>query len=407
MSNSLPLSGVKVLDLTIYVAGPAASTVLGFMGADVIKVEPLKGDPYRLSGAGYGMPVEAKRNPLYDACNGYKRDIAVDFRSEEGKEVLKRIAKDADIIVTNYRNKALNGMGMDYETVKSYNPKVVYGYFSGYGDVGPDCEKPGFDATSFFSRSGFAMRGSYLGNPPMASISAAGDTISSCTLAAGVLGAYANARVTGVGQKVSCSLLGSALWVMGVGLAQAQYGYIGPFPVGPGFIALSADYECKDGVWVRICGMSGERYWEPICKALDMMEYAEDPRFCTSKGQHDYKMDCYELLKQGFKKFDYEEIVDRLSAVDFPYEVNLTTDKLIYDEQSLLNHYITKIGYENGEEAFMSVPPFAFSDVEPKEDKYRRSTYLGENTVEVLKEYGFSQTEIDSMLEAGHAKQII
>lgn len=147
--EGLPLEGIKVMDLTIYVAGPACSTMLGYMGADVIKVESLKGDPYRVSGKGYGMPAEPKKNPLYDACNGFKRCVAIDFRSDEGKEVLKRLAIEADIIVTNYRAKPLKGMGMDYETVSSYNKKVVYGYFSGYGDVGPDAERPGFDANYF------------------------------------------------------------------------------------------------------------------------------------------------------------------------------------------------------------------------------------------------------------------
>lgn len=404
--KSMPLEGVKVLDLTIYVAGPACSTMLGYLGADVVKVEPLKGDPYRVSGKGYGMPAEPKQNPLYDACNGYKRCISVDFRSTEGKEILRRMAAEADIIITNYRQKPLVGMGMDYETVSAYNPKVVYGYFSGYGEKGPDAERPGFDSTAFFSRSGFAMRGTYRGQSPMATISAAGDSISCMALAVGVLGAFCKAKETGIGEKVSGSLYASGLWVMGVGVAQAQYGYIGPFPKEkPGFIALSADYECRDGIWIRICGMSAEKYWPPLCKALEMEEYIDDPRYCTSAAQHENLEECCKLVQKNFKKFDFKDVYQRMIEADLPCERNFTTDKLIEDEQALANDYITKIKYENGTESYMSMPPFKLQTAGDNLEG-RRGPYLGEHTVEVLKEYGFTQDEVNSMLSEGKIKQI-
>lgn len=405
-NEQLPLKGVKVMDLTIYVAGPATGTLLGYLGADVIKVESLKGDPYRVSGKGYGMPAEDKLNPLFDVCNGYKRCVTVDFRSEEGKEILRRIASEADIILTNYREKPLLGMGMDYETVSTYNPKVVYGFFSGYGEKGPDAARPGFDATTFFSRSGFAMRGTYAGRPPMASISAAGDTISSLALSTAVLAAYAKMKETGKGEKVSCSLYGSALWIMGVGIAQAQFGYIGPFPEDePGFIALSADYECSDHSWIRICGMSAERYWAPLCRALNMEEYIEDSRYCTSGKQHENLAECKRLVQSYFDKFSYEEISARLLAEDVPFERNCKTDEIYHDPQALENEYITKSVYENGQEVYMAMPPFKLASG-AESDLQRRGPYPGEHTVEILKEYGFSAEEIDNMLETGKILQI-
>lgn len=404
--KGLPLDGVKVMDLTIYVAGPACSTMLGYMGADVIKIESLKGDPYRVSGKGYGMPAEPKKNPLYDACNGFKRCVAIDFRSDEGKEVLKRIASEADIIVTNYRAKPLKGMGMDYETVSSYNKKVVYGYFSGYGDAGPDAERPGFDSTAFFARSGFAMRGTYLDHPPMAPISAAGDSISCMALAVGILGAFSKARLTGEGEMVSSSLYGSGLWVMGVGVAQAQYGYVGPFPrEKPGFIALSTDYETRDKIWVRICGMSAERYWAPLCRALKMEDYIDDPRYCTSSAQHENLAECCALVQEHFHKFDFDEVYKRMIAEDLPVERNFTTDKLVSDEQALANRFISEIEYEGGERAYMSMPPFKLLKAGENAEG-RRGPYLGEHTVEVLSEYGFTNEEIGSMISEGKAIQI-
>lgn len=402
--NNKPLAGVKVMDLSIYVAGPAASSLLGYLGADVIKVESLKGDPYRVSGKGYDLPAEPKKNPIFDQCNGYKRGIALDFRSVEGKEAMKRIAADCDIIITNYRENALKGMGMNYEAVKEYNPGVIYGVFSGYGDKGPDAERPGFDATTFFSRSGFCMRGTYQGYAPVAPISAAGDTISSMALACGVLAAYAKKQQTGVGEKVSSSLYGSALWVMGIPIVQAQYGYIGPFPrEEPGFIALSNDYECKDGAWVRICGMSAERYWGPLCEALGMEEYKDDPRFCTSTEQHKNLAAACKLVQEYFHKWDSHEIYERMIKVDLPLERNCKVDEIPSDEQARVNRFINPFTYEDGVETYFSMPPFKMDSVD---DTIRgRGPYLGEQTEDILREHGFDEETIRSMIADGKAIQ--
>lgn len=405
-NNFKPLAGVKVMDLSIYVAGPACSSIFGYLGADVIKVESLKGDPYRVSGKGYGMPAEEKMNPIFDQCNGFKRGIAVDFRSDEGKEILKEIAASADIIVTNYRENALRGMGVTYEEVAAINPKVIYGYFSGYGEKGPEASRPGFDATTFFARSGFALRGSYIGHPPMASISAAGDTIASTAFAVGILAAYSQMQVTGKGTKVSSSLYGSALWVLGIPTVQAEFGHVGPFPQDePGFIALSNDYRCKDGTWIRVCGMSAERYWSPLCEALEMMEYADDERFNTSTAQHINIGEACKVVQAGFSKYTYDEIAARLAQVDLPFEKHVTLDEVVKDEQALANHFFNEITYENGVKTFMAMPPFKMDGLD--DETGSRGPYLGEQSSEILREYGYSDEVIEALLSTGKVKQVV
>lgn len=235
----------------------------------------------------------------------------------------------------------------------------------------------------------------------MATISAAGDTISSMGFAVGILGAFVKARETGKGEKVSSSLYGSGLWVMGVGVAQAQFGYIGPFPKEkPGFLALNADYRCKDGVWVRICGMTAERYWEPLCKALKMEDYLTDERFCTSSAGHIHLAECYKLVQSYFDNFTYEEIAARLTENDYPFEQNYTTDRLVGDKQALANNYMTTIHYDTGEDVYMTMPPFklesAWDDLEN-----RKGPYLGQHTDEVLAEYNFTSEEIQKMKDEG------
>lgn len=402
--NNKPLDGVTVLDLSIYVAAPACTAMLGYLGADVIKVESLKGDPYRISGKGYGVPAEPKMNPSFDQCNGFKRGIAVDFRSDAGKQILKRLAAKADIIVTNYRQKALQGMGMSYEDVQAVNPKAVYAVFSGYGEQGPERDRPGFDATTFFARSGFALRGSYVGHPPMTSISATGDTISSMALAVGVLAAYCKAKQTGQGQKVTSSLYGSALWVLGVPIVQAEFGHCGPYTTeNPGFIALCHDYACKDGEWIRICGMNAERYWPALCQALDMPEYADDPRFCTSGAHHENIEQAVKIAQEGFRKFTYSEAAERLTKADLPYERHVTLDEIPGDQQAQANHFVNPIRYENGQEASMVMPPFKIDGMDDTQGS--RGPYLGECTRAVLGELGYADSEIDDMLQAGQIRQ--
>lgn len=403
-NHQRPLEGVRVMDLSIYVAAPACSAILGYLGADVIKVESIHGDPYRISGKGYGIPAEPKMNPCFDQCNGFKRDICLDFRSEEGKRVLRRIASKADIVVTNYREKALKGMGMTYEDVTALNPRVVYGTFSGYGDRGPDAGRPGFDATTFFARSGFALRGTYDGYLPMASISGSGDTISSMALTIGILAAYSRAKATGTAEKVTSSLYSSALWCLGIPIMQAQFGHVGPFPKeAPGFIALSFDYQCGDGVWVRVCGMSAERYWKPLCEALDMAEYAEDERFNTSTAQHRNIAEACKLVQERFKRFTYEEISRRLTKVDLPFERHVKLDEIPSDPQALENHFLNRFAYENGREAYICMPPFKMDSVD--DSIGGRGPYMGENTVEILREYGFEQKEIEQLLASQRAVQ--
>lgn len=403
-NKQAPLSGVRVLDLSIYVAGPACSSILGYLGADVIKVESSHGDPYRISGKGYGVPAEKKMNPCFDQCNGFKRGICIDFRSEDGKKVLQKLAASADIIVTNYREKALKGMGMSFADVEKVNNKVVYATFTGYGDKGPDSERPGFDATTFFARSGFALRGSYLEGAPMASISGSGDTISSMALAIGVLAAYCRVQQTGKSERVSSSLYSSALWVLGIPIIQAQFGHVGPFPrTAPGFIALSNDYCTKDGVWVRICGMSAERYWKPLCDALEMNVYETDERFCTSTEQHKNIAEACAVVQENFAKFTYEEIATRLTAVDFPFERHVTLDKIAEDPQAIENHFLNPFTYENGTNAFVCMPPVKLGSVD--DTVGHRGPYLGENTTQVLRECGFGDEEINGMYTAGTAYQ--
>lgn len=400
-----PLDGVKVIDFTIYVAAPAGTSVLGYLGADVIKVESPKGDPYRVTGAGFGLPIHEDENPLYDTVNIYKRDVCLNLRTDEGKAAMRRLIAEADIFVTNYREKALAAMGLTYEDVKAINPRIVYGKGGGYGDNGPDAASPGFDATAFFAKSGFLQEAAYPGAAPAVVPSGSGDTITSLSLTIGLLAAYMQAQATGEGCKVETSLYTSALWTLASPIVRRQYNPRATEGVDychPEFLAITCDYVCKDGVWVKFCGMQAETYWPAFCRALGLEEYANDPRFCTSPEQTANATACYALMAEKIREKTYAEWVPIFNENDLPYSKVLGVAESIKDPQAIANNYSCTLNY-NGREVYFPMPPLQIDTLETPERT--AAPKLGENTREVLKEYGYTDTELDELESRQAIKQ--
>lgn len=403
--SAAPLSGVKVIDLSIYVAAPAATSIFGYLGADVIKVETPKGDPYRTTGAGFGLPTNVDENPLYDTVNSYKRGLCLDLRTDEGKKVMYRLIEQADIFITNFRENALEGMGMTYDEVKAINPRIVYGKGDGYGEFGPDAPRAGFDSTAFFARSGFADEASYPGSAPAITPSGAGDTVTSLGLGLGVLAAYIQAKETGAGCKVKTSLYTSALWSLASPIVRRQYVPRDMTPrdvTKPGFLAIAADFVCKDGVWVRFCGMMAERYWAQFCRALGLEDYIEDPRFCTSRQQAANAAACYALMAEKLKLKTYAEWDPIFRQNDLPFEKVMGAAEAVSDPQSLANNYASPL-YYGDRKVYLPMPPVQVSTLEAGE----RATApkLGENSVEILADFNFSEDEINGLIAAGAVKQ--
>ena len=399
-----PLSGVKVVDFTIYVAAPAATCVMGYLGADIIKVETPKGDPYRVSGLGFGLPATADENPLYDTINAYKRGIALDMRTEKGKQIMRKMIEEADIFVTNYREKALKGMGLTYEDVKAINPKIVYGKVDGYGEKGPDTARAGFDATAFFARSGFSNACAYHDSPPGLFPSGAGDTITSMALAIGLLAAYSQAAKTGEGSKVTTSLYSSGLWTMASPIVRQGFDQTRPYYFGnPGFLAISADYRCKDGTWVRFCGMQAEAYWPSFCRALGLEEYIEDERFTTSKRMKEHNALGYQMISEKVALRTYDEWDPIFRANDLPYERVMTARQAAESEQAIVNDYVQKMDFPSRKNVYLPMPPFKISSME--DIKRERGPMVGEHTVEILKQLNYSDEEIADFLKDNAAKQ--
>jgi len=199
------MEGIKVVELGVWVAGPAAGGILADWGADVIKIEPPRGDPGRMFGRMLGLD-DLGVNPPFEMDNRNKRSIVLDLTTEEGHDIAFELLAGADVFVTNVRPGALQRLGLDFETVSAHNPRLVYGLITGYGETGPDAERAAYDIAAFWSRAGVAHLLTRPGDTPPFQRGGMGDHSAGMTLAAAICaGLVARAR-TGTGQLVSTSL---------------------------------------------------------------------------------------------------------------------------------------------------------------------------------------------------------
>ena len=406
-TNDKPLSGAKVIDFSIFVAGASASCMLGYLGADVIKVEPPKGDPYRTSGIGFGMVATEDENALYDTVNSFKRDICINLRTDEGKATMLKLLATADIFVTNYRDKALEAMGLSYEKVKAVNPKIVYAKSGGYGYEGPDKDRPGYDSTAFMARGGFITEATRPGYAPAVTPAAAGDTVTAESLTIGVLAAYVQAKLQGKGSLVTTSLYTSGLWTLASPCVRRQYigrkkGYVSDYRK-PGYLPICCPFLLKGDTWVMFCAMSSEGNWDKFCDALGMEDIKNDPKYTTTPNMIKNATELYAIMEKILLEKTAEEWEPIFLEHDLPYEFIACIEEIVNDEQSLANNYATAINYPSKGDVYMPMPPFKISSMEdPIREKAPR---IGENTVEILKEIGMAEGEISKLIEAGAVKQ--
>ena len=260
-----PLKGIKVVDLTTYMATPATGRVLGEWGADVIKVEAAKGDPLRVTQAAvFNMPMSDEENLAFDMCNLNKRFISLNLKSETGAEVMDKLLADADVFLTNTRTKSLKKMGLDWETLHAKYPKLIMAHGLGYGKKGPEKDDPGFDVTCYMARGGVFGTTVNRGDSPMIPTNGYGDLQASMFLAAGVCAAIIGRNQTGEGEYVTCALQHAAIYALMTGMISAQYG--NPYPKSRLEVICPFNnvYTAGDGKSIAMCDPEYDRDYDKI-----------------------------------------------------------------------------------------------------------------------------------------------
>jgi crotonobetainyl-CoA:carnitine CoA-transferase CaiB-like acyl-CoA transferase len=395
------LEGIKVVEYATYMAAPGAGCILRDWGADVTKIEPPGGDPIRLFFRTIGTDLQD--NPVFDFDNRGKRSVVIDTSKPEGQALIRELVKDADVFLTNVRPGGLTRSGLDYDSLRQLNPKLVYCSLSGYGLEGPDADRPGFDIASFWSRTGVASLTIPKGGEPFPLRTAFGDHTTSIAAAAGICAALVEAQRTGKGRLVEASLFRTGLYAMGSDLAiQLFFGRVASTKGrGEQNVPISNFFQSKDGKWFCIVARQGETDWAPLCRVIGRPELISDPKYNNAKGRRANNAEVVGILDAGFAVHTMEALAERLDAESIAWAPVQTLADVAQDPQAFAAGAIVQTPSAKGDGTTYASPAspvrFPGADDGPKGP----SPAVGQHTSEVLASLGRSDAEIKALYDAG------
>jgi crotonobetainyl-CoA:carnitine CoA-transferase CaiB-like acyl-CoA transferase len=392
-NQALPLAGVKVVEFTHMVMGPAAGLMLADMGANVIRIEPAKGDNTRRlpgSGAGYF--------PMY---NRNKRSLCVDLKSEAGKELALRLVATADVVIENFRPGTMDRLGFGYEVLKKTNPGLIY------------CSEKGFLSGPYEQRTALdevaQMMGglAYMTGPPGQPLRAGTSVIDvqgGMFGALGILAALLQRKTTGQGQQVVASLFESTVFL--VGQHMAQYAVTGkaaaPMPVRVSAWAIYQVFDTGDDDQVFV-GVVSDKQWVQFCDAFGLDDFAADPELASNVDRVTHKDRILPVIKETFRQFTKQELMDKLEQIGMPFAPIARPEELFDDPHlkaggGLLPITVTD-GERAGDKAYLPALPLEMNG--QRFGIHRDVPRKGQHTREILAEAGYSDADIDAMIEQG------
>ena len=404
MEPTLPLEGYRVLDFSTYAAAPVCAMTLADWGADVIKVESLSGDAFRLFGFIMRCPIAENDNIQFELDNRNKRGIALDLKTPEGQKIIRKLLQAADVLVTNYRPKALKGIGLDYESLSEKYPRLVYAYLNGYGDKGPEKDKPGFDLAAYFARSGILVEVPEPGSDPIPPLAGFGDHPTGTFLAGGICAALLRREKTGKGCKVQTALFNAALWNLSLNIATANNNAHLPEEEQLKIrasrkrprTAMMNTYRTKDDRWVTIMALEYDRYWKPFAESvIRRPDLVDDPRFKNQMAAFEHTVELAAIVEEEVRKITKDELVQRMAAADIVYEVNQRWKELKDDIQAVENDFMVEHKMPSGRKEWIVGNPVKFNG--EKTSLRRYAPKLGEHNAEILSELGYSREQIKSL----------
>lgn len=389
-----PLKGVKVIDLCLAGCGPSTTKILAEYGADVIWVEPPWG-------------TSTRTVHKFDFYTTGKRSVTLDLKKPEGREAILRMIRTADIFVTNYRPSGIRRLGLDHETLKQINPRLIYASVNGYGNYGESRDLPGYDTNAFWSEGGLlrdlAEEGTILVPP-----AAVGDIATGLSLTGGIMAAMYNREKTGEGCNVFTSLLAQAVYLNHDALVEVQYGETYPKTRKAPRRAMLNTYQCSDGGWLTIAiTVDFERYFPALMRAVGREDLIGDPRFRSiDDTTYARAPELVRILDEAFAKIPQDEAIRRLQEADVPVCKIQGTAELLRDPQIHVNKMLYQLPVttppEEGQETiYVPATPVKFDDLDSGVAcNVSRGPRLGEHSEEVLLEYGYTREEIASMVES-------
>jgi len=397
-----PLEDITVISIESWMAAPSASAILADLGADVIKIEPLTGDPMR--NMSRAPKVEGPLNEYdcqFDVDNRGKRSIALDLDSPVGADIAHRLVAKADVFMCNLLIHRQQRFGLDPQSVLKLNPRIVHATLTGYGTTGPDAWRPGYDVTAFFGRSGLydASREGDEGAVPMAR-PAQGDHTTGLALLGAILAGLRLAERTGVGQVVETSLFETAIWTQASDFGTTA---IDRAPVRRRsrhqLLSPTANrYPCGDGKWV-VFNMMDSGAFARLCKAIGREQWLADERFATPRGRYDHMPELVDGIDAALTARSRDEWGTIFDAQGLIWGPVLTLDEVAGDPQAHAIGMFPHIEHpEIGPYRSVNIPfRFQSGEVKPRGP----SPAVGEHSRPVLEDLGFTKSEIDALIEQG------
>ncbi|MGY2046581.1 CaiB/BaiF CoA transferase family protein [Methylobacterium sp. JK268] len=395
-----PLAGVKVIELAHIMAGPVCGLMLADMGAEVVKVEKSEGgdDTRRMT-----PPVQGGESAAYMMMNRGKTGIALDLKHPDGKAVLRRLLRDADVLIENYRAGTMERLGFGYSTLREENPGLIYCSLSGFGRTGPYADRAGFDLVAQGMSGLMSITGEGPGRPPVKSGAPVTDITAGIVAAMGVLAAYVHRLKTGEGQEVDTSLFEAGIvqtyWQSAIALATG----VAPGPMGSAH-PLNAPYEAfptADG-WITV-GAANQTNWLRLLTVLGAEALGQDPRFAENRGRMQHREALAAALSAYFREATSAAWLARLEAGGVPAGPVLDVRAMHADPQTLAREMVVEVEHPRAGPMRTLGLPVKFSRTPGR--VHGPAPLLGEHSRRILAAHGYAPAEIDDLIARGVVRE--
>ncbi|HVN83531.1 MAG TPA: CoA transferase [Candidatus Binatia bacterium] len=402
MSDPGPLQGIRVVELGMWAAGPACGAVLGDWGADVIKIEdPRAGDPMRGFQVRRKDDPDLRVSPSFALNNRNKRSVTLNLQNEGGMAVALDLVDQADVFVSNFRPAALERLGLDPDTLTAKFPRLIYGQMTGYGHRGPERDRAAFDYGAGWARAGIMASIGEPSGPPPGQRPAMIDHPAGLSLAGGIAAALFERTRTGKGQIVRTSLFQMGMWMKGVDLQAAMVG--GPLPLPESRFAavnpLFNSYRTKDGRWIYLIMMQGDRHWRDFCRAIGRHDWAEEASLQTMRGRFERSREIVAQLDDLFAGRTLEEWTAVLDADNIFWAKVQNDADVLADPQAAALEAWGDVADAAGATMSVLKSPIGFSRTHTS--LRLAAPEVGQHTEEVLLEHGYTWEQIAALKERG------
>jgi crotonobetainyl-CoA:carnitine CoA-transferase CaiB-like acyl-CoA transferase len=398
MASDNIFSGLKVVDLASFIAGPSAAVILSDFGADVIKVEPPSGDPWR---HGHKIPPQPQAEDAYQwhLANRNKRSITLDLKSPSAQQVLQELVTWADVLIANTPHPARKKLKLEYDDVVRWNPRLIYADVTGFGDKGPDADLPGFDITSYWARSGLLSMTRDAGVPPTWPVAGSGDNATAIGLYSAIVTALYRRERTGEGAYVTTSLLAEGVWSASVSIQAALCGakFFGLHDrKNPASAAMNV-YRAADGTWFVLIVTPDKLV--AVAKAIGRPDLLTDPRFSDPAKLMTNMPQLTAILDDVFSAQPMAHWYAVFNGIHVTFGAVREPEEVINDPQLRSNEIVIPLEGAGGKLAATISSPIQVHGV--AKASARRAPDLGEHTEEILRELGFDGKDVDGLRASG------